>query len=149
MKKWTVAIVIALVAFLVLLVAYFDDSPDAKNNSGETMEFNVSSGSSELSNAIHTIKTLPYYKGYNEETVKWMESLGNKRVFFGSDVIVIMDSFDDRKIPPEPGITDVYVYDHFTAKIIENHDLGNGHPTVYYVQNVKFINQEIISNGLA
>lgn len=149
MKKWTVAIVIALVTLFVLLFAYVDDNPDVTNSSGETMSFNVSSGSSELSSAITSIKTLPRYEGYDAETVKWMESLGNKRVFFGDDAIVIMNSFDAGKIPPDPGITDVYVYDHFTAKIIENHDLGNEHPTVYYVQNVKFNNQEIISNGLA
>ena len=148
MKKLTIAIVIALAALFVLFVAYIDDNPDI-NNSGETMSFNVSSGSSELSAVINNIKTLPYYKGYDTETVKWMESLGSKRVFFGDDVIVIMDNFDAGKIPPDPGITDVYVYDHFSAKIIENHDLGNEHPTVYYVQNVKFNNQEIISNGLA
>ena len=149
MKKLTIAIVIALAALFVLFVAYIDDNPDIINNSGETMSFNVSSGSSELSAVINNIKTLPYYKGYDTETVKWMESLGSKRVFFGDDVIVIMDNFDAGKIPPDPGITDVYVYDHFSAKIIENHDLGNEHPTVYYVQNVKFNNQEIISNGLA
>ena len=148
MKKLTIAVVIALAALFVLFVAYIDDNPDI-NNSGETMSFNVSSGSSELSAVINNIKTLPYYKGYDTETVKWMESLGSKRVFFGDDVIVIMDNFDAGKIPPDPGITDVYVYDHFSAKIIENHDLGNEHPTVYYVQNVKFNNQEIISNGLA
>ncbi|MDO5859988.1 hypothetical protein [Methanobrevibacter sp.] len=147
-KKWTVIIVMLLVAF-VLIVAYIDDNPNAINNTGETMSFNVSSGPSELSESIKNIKTLNYYKGYDAETVKWMESLGNKKVFRGEDSIVIMSSFDAGKIPSEPGITDVYIYDYFTAEVIENHDLGNGLPSVYHVKNVKFTNREIVGNGLA
>ena len=148
-KKWTIPIIIVLAALFVLTVAYIGDNPDAINHSGEKMSFNVSSGSSELSNAIKTIKTSPYYEGYNEETVKWMESLGNKWVFFGNDTIVIMDSVDEKKIPEAPFITDVYIYDHFTAEVVESHDLGDEYQTVYYVQNVKYDGQEIIGTGLA
>lgn len=146
--KWTIPIIIVLVALFVLIVAYIDVNPDAINDSGKTMPFNVSSGPSKLSDVINNIKTKPDYEGYNAETVKWMESLGDKRVFFGSDAIIIMNRLDALKIPKDPGITDVYIYDHFTAKVIESHDLGDGH-TVYYVKNVKFVEQEIISNGLA
>lgn len=148
-KKWTISIVIVLAALFVLFVAYIDDNPDVLNNSGEIKSFNVSAGSSSLPKSIEYIKTSPNYDGYNAETVKWMESLGEKRVFFGEDGIVIMDIYEANKIPPEPGITDVYIYDHFTASIVESHDLGQKYPTVYYVKNVKFTNQEIVSNGLA
>lgn len=149
MKKLNIAIIIVLAALFVLLVAYMGDNADLTDNSGKTMHFNVSSGPSELSNVINRIKTSPDYKGYNAETIKWMESLGNKRVFFGNGAIVIMDSINAAKIPKDPGITDVYIYNLFTAKVIEDHDLGNDYPTVYYVKNVNFIEQEIISNGLA
>ena len=149
MKKWNIAIIIVLAALFVLIVAYIGDNTDVTNNSGETMQFNVSSGPSELSNVINRIKTSPDYKGYDVETIKWMESLGNKRVFIGSDAIVIMDNADAMNIPEDPGITDVYVYNHFTANVIESHGLGNKYPTVYYVKNVKFIEQEIIDTGLA
>ena len=148
-KKWTIPIVIVLVALFVLIVAYIDANQDVISHSGENKTFNVSSGSSELSKAIENIKTLPYYEGYNQETVKWMESLGNKRIFFGNDSVVIMDSSDAEKIPPEPGITDVYVYEHFTAEVVENHDFCDKYPNAYYVENVSYIGQEIISNGLA
>lgn len=148
-KRWVIPIVIVLVALFVLIFAYIDDNQDVINHSGENKSFNVSSGSSELSKFIENIKTLPYYEGYNPETVKWMESLGNKRVFFENDTVVIMDSFDAGKIPPEPGITDVYVYEHFTAEVVENHDFCDKYPEVYYVHNVDYIGQEIIGNGLA
>lgn len=49
----------------------------------------------------------------------------------------------------EPGITDVYIYNHFTAEVIETHKLCNKCPTEYYVQNVANTSQEIVSNGLA
>ena len=85
-EKWTIPIVIVLAALFVLFVAYIDDNPD----SGEIKSFNVSAGSSSLPKSIDYIKTSPNYEGYDAETVKWMESLGNKRVFFGEDGIVIM-----------------------------------------------------------
>ena len=147
-KKWTIPVVIVLAALFVLVVAYIDDNPSALD-SGETRSFNVSSGPSNLSKAIETIKTSPYYKGYDAETVKWMESLGNKRIFFGDNAIVIMDSFDAGKIPQDPGITDVYVYDIFTAKVLESHNLGHTYPNVYHVKNVRFVEQEVVGNGLA
>ena len=148
-KKWTIPIVIVLVVLFVLTVAYMDTNQDVIDHSGKTISFNVSSGSSELSKALDNIKTLPYYEGYNPETVKWMESLGSKRIFFGNDSVVIMDSSDAEKIPPEPGITDVYVYEHFTAEVVESHNFCDNYPTAYYVENVNYVGQEIISNGLA
>lgn len=148
MKKWTIGIIVVLSVLFVLFVAYMDDNPNAIGG-GETMSFNVSSGFSQVSAAVENIKTLPYYQGYDAETVKWMESLGDKRIFSGDNAIVIMDSYDARKIPQDPGITDVYIYDIFTAKVIESHDLGSKLPTVYYVKDVEFINQEIVGNGLA
>ena len=146
-KKWIIPIAIVLVALFALIVAVSDDS--SVTGSGETQTFNVSAGSCELSDFINDVKTLPYYEGYDAETVKWMESLGNKQVFRGNDSIVIMNGDDARKVLPDPGTTDAYIYDYFTAEVIETHDLGDGYPTVYYVKNVDFINQEIIGNGLA
>ncbi len=148
-KRWTILTVIVLVGLCVLVVAYANDNQNTSNHSGENMSFNVSEGSSQLSDVINTIKKQPHYKGYDTETVKWMETLGYKKVFFGNNSIVIMDSIEAEKIPQDPGITDVYIYDIFNAEVVENQDLGNGLPMVYYVKNVDFIDQEIIGNGLA
>ena len=92
---------------------------------------------------------MPYFEGYDADTLKWMEDLGDQKVFMSDDCIVIMDSSNAGKIPEDPGITDVYIYNYFDAEVIENHDLGDELPTVYLVKNVKFINQEIVGNGLA
>lgn len=148
-KKLSIAIIV-LAALFVLIVAYITVNPTSTNTvSGERMSFNVSSGQYELSEYIKDIKTIPYYERHDDETVKWMESLGNKQVYLGNDSIVIMDSSDANKIPPTPGITDVYIYNHFTAEVIENHSLGSGYPTAYYVKNINYTNQEIVDTGLA
>lgn len=147
-KKWVIVFVILLVALFLMIFAYMNN-PNEIGKSGEIVSFNVSSGHSDLSGVIDNIKTKPYYEGYDAATVKWMESLGNKQVFIGNDSIVIMNINDARKIPPTPDITDVYIYDHFTAEVIEKHALGGKYPTVYYVKNVKYTDQEIIGNGLA
>lgn len=131
-------------ALLALTAAYADDS-----HAGERLDFNVSESSSNLSEVIRTINTSPYFEGHDNRTVEWMESLGNKKVFIGDESIVIMNITDAGKIPPEPGITDVWVYNYFSADVIESHSLGDELRTVYHVENVTFKNQEIVGNGLA
>lgn len=148
-KKWAIPLAVVLVALFILFVGYLNDNPNVITHSGETKTFNVSSGFFELSEYVNYIKTKPYYEGCDEETVKWMKSLENKRVFCGSDSIVIMDISDAEKIPPCQDVTDAYMYTHFTGEVVENHSLGNNYSTVYYVKNVKFSRHEIIGNGLA
>lgn len=143
MRKGIIAIIL-ITALFALTITYADDCSDCSNKT-----FNVSFGPSDLSEAIKSIKTSHYYEGYDNKTVEWMESLGDKQVFNGNDSIVIMSSYDASKIPPDPGITDVWIFDYFNADIIETHDLGEKFRTVYYVENVSFINQEIVGNGLA
>lgn len=146
-KKIIIPIMITLLALSIITIACAGNS-ETTNNS-EQMLFNVSSGSNPINDTIKFIKTQPHYKNTDNETVEWMETLGDKKVFYGNDSIVIMSDNDAEKIPPEPGITDVYIYNYFYAEVIENRSLGNDYPTVYYVENVDFINQEIVSNGLA
>lgn len=146
-KKWIIAIVV-LVALLILVVAYIDDNPNALE-SGERMSFNVSAGYSNLSKVTDNIKTLPRYEGYNSTVVEWMESLGNKSVVFGDKGIIIIENDDVEKVNQAPDATDVYIYNHFTAKVIESHKLGKNLTTVYYVENIDYDGYEIIGNGLA
>lgn len=148
-KKFIISVIAVLILLLVVVVSYTGENPHAVDKSGEKMSFNVSSGSSTLTSFIQTVKTKAYYEGYDVETVKWMESLGDKRVFSGNDSIVIMDSAEAGKIPQDPGITDVYIYDHFSGEVIEKHKLTDKCPMIYYVKNVEFIEQEIVGNGLA
>ena len=146
-EKVFIGVIIVLIAILGIFLLYVSDSPSSDDN---LRTLNVSSeGPLKLSQLIEDIKTKGYYEGCDNETVEWMESLGNKQVVFENNSIVIMNSFDARKIPYDVDVTDAYVYNYFTAEIVENHDLGVGHTTVYYVKNVKFTGQEIVGNGLA
>ena len=99
MNKSLIAIVIMLVAILGIVLLYAGDN---SQGDGDVRTFNVSSeGPMELSKVIDEIRTHEYYEGYDNGTVKWMESLGNKYVWFSSDAIVIMDKWDSDKIPSQ------------------------------------------------
>ena len=148
-NKITLSIIVIMVALFVLLMAYIGDNPDAIDRSGEKMSFNVSAGYWDMDNFINSTQTLPYYKDCDADTIKWMESLGDKKVLTGADAIVVMSPHEAGKIPDDPGITDAFVYNHFKAKVIETQSLGKDYPTVYHVENVDFTDQEIIGNGLA
>lgn len=148
-KKLSIAIIIILTALFVLFAAYINANSYEEDHSGENIKFNVSSGANPINDTIKQIKTLPYYEGHDKDTMEWMESLGDMCVFYGNDSIVVMKSSDAEKIPPEPGITDVDIYTIFTADVIENHSLVKNQQTVYLVENVTFINREVVGNGLA
>ena len=147
-KKWFFLIIILLVALSVMIYLN-NNSSQVIDKSGEKLSFNVSSGSSVLSRFVNDTKTKPDYVGYDRDTVKWMESLGDKRVFFGNESVIIMDIGNAEKIPDDHDITDVFVFDHFKADVVENHRLCDKIPEVYYVENVTFLNQEIVDAGLA
>ena len=141
-------IIIAIV-FLILFgaLAFLSTSPrdgDATNAIIHNATLNVSSeGPIGLSKILTDIKTADYYKGYDNETVKWMESLGNKYVFVSEDAFVVMDKSDSDKIPSIYAC-DVIFNEIFSCDILENHTLGNvKYPKdVLYVENVKYIREE-------
>lgn len=147
-KKWFILIIILLVALSVMIYLN-NNSSQVIDKSGEKLSFNVSSGSSVLSRFVNDTKTKLDYVGYDRDIVKWMESLGDKRVFFGNESVIIMDIGNAEKIPDGHDITDVFVFDHFKADVVENHRLCDKIPEVYYVENVTFLNQEIVDAGLA
>lgn len=138
-KKILVILLIVIVAILGLFILLSNDSaPDSGNAT-----LNVSSeGPIGLNDLINEIKTEDYYEGYNNETVKWMESLGNKYVFYSADNYVIMDKKDADKIP-SIYVTDVDLSEIFSCTIIEKHSLGSGDDfkDVLLVKNVKYIGE--------
>lgn len=142
-----------LVAILILILlgglAFLSTSSTDSNSSKAAIQnvtLNVSSeGPIELSKIVEDIKTADYYKGYDNETVKWMESLGNKYVFVSKDAFVVMDKSDSDKIP-SIFACDVVFNEIFSCDILENHTLGNVkyHKDVLYVENVDFIREEAV-----
>ena len=76
-NKSIFAIVIVLLAILALALVYSYSETDDSTKTTITVS---SEGPFPLSELIDDIKTADYYKGYDNETVAWMESLGNKQV---------------------------------------------------------------------
>ncbi len=141
MNKSIIAVVILLLAILSLVFVYsFSESDD----SPKTDLTVYSEGPIPLSDIIQDIKTADYYKGYDNETLAWMESLGDKQVFAGNGTFVVMDSWDAKKIPSEY-VCDVYIEEFIECHVIENHSIGNvKYPKdVLLVKDVDYLGQEV------
>ncbi len=141
-SKGIIAVVILLLAILSLVSVY---SVDEINNSDNKTELTVSSeGPIDLSAIIDDIKTGSYYKGYDNETVKWMESLGNKKVFVSNHSFVVMSSTDASKLRSEY-VCDAYIEEFIECEIVENHTLGDiKYPKdVLLVKDVRYLGEEI------
>lgn len=141
-NKGIIALVILLLAILALVFAYsFGEIDDSANKTSITVS---SEGPIALSDIINDIKTGSYYEGYDNETVSWMESLGNKQVFVADEAFVVMDSWDARKIPSQY-VCDAYIDEFIECNVLENHSIGDvEYPRdVLLVNNVEYLGQEI------
>ena len=137
-------IIVSLIIIAIAISAFLAFSQYDKENGGNKETFNVSSeGPISLSDLVEDIKPHEYYKGYDNETVKWMESLVDKYVFVSSDEFVIMSTYDADKIPSVYAC-DVSFNEIFSAEVLEKHSLlsGKNSKDVYYVKNVEYIKEE-------
>ena len=142
-------ILIILLAFVVLVFAvlagYSMDNHDRFIDSSKKVELNVSSeGPFNLSQLIDDVENKSYYEGYDNETLKWMKSLGEKSCFHSMDYIVIMDSHDASQLHSEFA-TDVTITEVFECKVLENRSLGDiKYPKdVLLVKDVKYLYENI------
>ena len=141
-KKAVGFVIIILLVIFGIFLLYAEDNP---SNDVNKTTLNVSSeGPIKLSKLIDEIKTKEYYEGYDKETISWMESLGDKYVWFSSDEIVIMNKWDSDKIPSIYAC-DAFFNEIFSCNVLENHSLGNiKYPRdVLLVENVEYITEEI------
>ena len=98
-KKTIILILIVLIAALALVVGYYvSDSPNDENR--ETLSVSTE-GPIPLSDIIKDVETGSYYEGYDNETLKWMKSLGDKSVFSGDGTFVVMSPYDASKLHSE------------------------------------------------
>ena len=140
-KKTVIIILIVLITALALVVGYYiSDSPNDENR--ETLS--VSTGSIPLSDIIKDVETGSYYEGYDNETLKWMKSLGDKSVFSGNGTFVVMSHYDASKLHSE-FVTDVYITQDFRCTVLETHSLGNvTYPKdVILVEDVEYLRENI------
>lgn len=139
-NKSIIAVVILLLAILSLVLVYsFDEVGDVDKTS-----ITVSSeGPFPLSELIKDIKTAEYYKGYDNATLAWMESLGDKQVFVANDSFVVMNGWDASKIP-SIYVCDAYIEEFIDCKVLENRSIGDvKYPRdVLLVENVDYLGQK-------
>ncbi len=142
-RKIILAIAIAIVAILGIFLVYASEDSSVNVNN---VTLNVSSeGPVNLSVLTDEIRTHEYYKGYDNETLQWMESLGNKQVWLSNGEIVIMDDVSDSNKIPSAYVCDASFYEIFSCNVLENRSLGNvEHPKdVLLVNNVEYIGEYV------
>ncbi|WP_458456452.1 hypothetical protein [Methanobrevibacter sp.] len=140
-NKLLILFVAVLVAVLGIFSIYALNQPSAE----ERVTLNVSSeGPYELSILTDNIRNHEYYRGYDPETLAWMESLGDKWVWNSNNGFVIMDKWDADKLN-SAYVLDAYFYEIFSCNVLENHSLGNTkYPKeILLVNNVEFIREEM------
>lgn len=143
--KFIISIVVVLLLILGVVVGYALENSEGISSGANGTILNVSSeGPIELSKVVKDIKTADYYRGYDPETLEWMESLGNKYVYSSADEYVIMDKWDADKIP-SAYVCDAYFCEIFSCNVLENHSLGDvKYPRdVLLVNNVEYIGEEV------
>ena len=140
-NKAIIALVVLLLAiFSLVLVFSFEETDGSANRTSLTVS---SEGPIPLAGIVQDVKTGDYYEGYDNETLAWMESLGNKQVFVGDGAFVVMNSWDARKIPSEY-VCDAYIEEFIECDVLENHSIGDvKYPRdVLLVKNVDYLGQE-------
>ena len=140
--KSVAAMVILLLAILSLVFVY---SAGERDDMGNKTELDVySEGPIPLSDIIDDVRTAEYYKGYDNQTLEWMESLGEKQVFSGDGIFVVMDDSDAGKLRSEY-VCDAYIVETMQCNVLENHSLGDvEYPRdVLLVKDVKYLGEEI------
>jgi len=145
MGRWGVSVIVIVLVLILALVAFFSVFESSSPNSKDVVKLNVSSeGPFQLSDLIYEIENKSYYEGYDNNTLMWMKSLGNKSVFSGEGIFVIMDNDDAKKIPSVYA-TDVFINEIFECNVLESHSLGNiGYPKeVLLVENVTYLEENI------
>lgn len=148
-KKFIVIIVVILAMILALFSLYILD--DAFDSNSESVELEVYSGFPiKLTDIIRDVETGSYYEDYDNYTLNWMKSLGDKYVFRGNGTFLVMDLNDANKLPNED-VTDVVIINHIKCNVLDKRSLGNVKYSkeIILVNNVEFLNQEIIDLGLA
>ncbi|MDO5824778.1 MAG: hypothetical protein BZ137_09330 [Methanosphaera sp. rholeuAM130] len=98
-----------------------------------------SEGPRDLKKGIEEIKTSELFEGYNEDTVKWMESLNETEFFISNNGLVIMNKTDANKLNSEYA-TDVDIREFIDCVVVENRSLCTNHTkNILLVRNVTYI----------
>ena len=138
-----------LILFLIIgglyLVYLIDESPSDAISSSDKVSLTVASeGPYEVDRLCEDIRTNPYYEGYDNETVSWLDSYDNCQILSSSDAYVLIDKSEISKIPIL-NANDVFVNETFECEIVENRSLGNEFKDILLVKNIDYKHENIKS----
>ncbi|RAP51275.1 MAG: hypothetical protein BZ138_05570 [Methanosphaera sp. rholeuAM270] len=146
MKKIFIIPIVLVLGFCLIYFAYLADNDFDINPFGyEEASLAVSSeGPIPLSLITSQIIMDDCFECCDNETLLWMESLGDKYVFISPDEYVVMNKADANKIPSQYA-TDVSITEYFNCKIIDKRSLGNDEnmKNVLYVYDVKYTGEHV------
>ena len=145
MGKKGIGVIIIVLVIVLTLFAFYSLNESQTVATGNVTKLNVSSeGPFPLSDLIDEIENKSYYEGYDNDTLNWMKSLGNKSVFSGNGMFVVMSPNDASKIPSVYA-TDVFINEFFECNVLDTRSLGDvKYPKdVLLVENVNYLGEEI------
>ena len=145
-NKILIAILILILIVCGLYVFYLmDEEPSQSILSSDRVTLTVASeGPFDVDRFCKEVRTHPYYEGYDDETVSWLENYTNCQILTSSDAFVVIDKAEIRKIPIL-NANDVFVNETFECNIVENRSLGSGFKDVLVVKNIDYKNETIKS----
>ena len=150
MNKFLKYLIISiLILFLIIgalyLVYLVEESPSDTIYSSDKVTLSVASeGPYNVVGLCRDIRTNPYYEGYDNETVSWLESYDDYYVLSSSDAYVVIDKSEISKIPIL-NANDVFVNETFDCEIVENRSLGSGFKDILVVKDIDYKYENIKS----
>ncbi len=145
-NKILIAILIIILIVCGLYVVYLiDEAPSQSVSSFDRVTLTVASeGPFDVDRFCKEVRTHPFYEGYDNETVEWLENYKNCQILSSSDAFVVIDKGEIGKIPIL-NANDVFVNETFECSIVENRSLGNGFKDVLVVKDIDYKNETIKS----
>lgn len=139
-KKFTLMILIVIVAFVGLSTIYAVSDVEQSNQTTLTIQAENPVAVGEM---VNTIKTTPFFKNYNSDTANWLKEFNSDYVVFSSkDYYVVMNSTDSNKLP-KTITTGVSVKCNISCNVLENRSLGNGLNNILVVEDVEVISGDL------
>lgn len=145
-KKILMAFLIFVLIVCGLYVVYLiDEAPSQSISSSDRVTLTVASeGPFDVDRFCQDVRTNPYYKGYDNGTVEWLENYKDCQILTSSDAFVVIDKAEIGKIPIL-NANDVFINETFECNIVENRSLGDEFKDVLIVKNIDYKNETIKS----
>ena len=144
MKKSYLTIGI-IVIIIVILSCIFLGYTFSEHSSDKTTIEVYDDGYVNMSVFVNEIKTHDYFRGYDNDTLTWLESIDDDYIVLSSNESYYIMSPEDANMIPFEFATDVSIQDTLECEIIDQKSLGSTIRDVCLVKNVEFISKKVTS----